>query len=195
MIKKNVSFEQGSTQKMKMHVDLNLLIDDTCTFLNIAAAHGMSPVQMIERFIHDTVRGSETTVEFMPGLAEGYAKEISRHNPDGSFKFPVFILEQYDIDELFLRETDIRKGYDEPTFRRDFMASWIEGDGEGRGYATTDYWSAYQAYCQCMREQPETIEQAITDLVETASIYALYIDNWETVTDEDEPGDGDPERE
>ena len=182
MIKQTMMTEQKTGRyhivDVQKDVHLTLSIHDECTFLEIAAAHGMSPVEMIERFIHDTVRGSETTVDFMPVLADGYVKEISRHNPDGSFKFPIFFLEHYDFEELFPFDVDLKAGYSESDFRRDFISSWVEGDGEGHGYSTTDYWSAYLAYCVSMREKPESIEQAVADMKATAEIYFQNIDEW-----------------
>ena len=182
MIKQTMMTEQKTGRyhivDVQKDVHLTLSIHDECTFLEIAAAHGMSPVEMIERFIHDTVRGSETTVDSIPVLAYGYTRELERHNQDGSFKFPVFILEQYDIEELFLIDADPKVEYSESDFRRDFMASWIEGDGEGHGYATTDYWSAYLAYCECMREKPESIEQAAADMKATAEKFFQNVYRW-----------------
>lgn len=214
MIKQTMMTEQKTGRyhivDVQKDVHLTLSIHDERTFLEIAAAHGMSPVQMIERFIHDTVRGSETTVDFMPVLAYGYTREVERHNQDGSFKFSVFMQEQHYFDSEFSPEFLIDFYPDDfeilSDFTHVFSSQWVD-DGD-YSHATTDYWSAYLAYCECMQEQPESMEQAMNNIKIMLDTHWKNFEFWKDPTakiwtsgrefnkpGQAEPGDGDPERE
>lgn len=160
-----------------MHVQRNIHLDlpknEADTFTRIAAARGMSPVQMIERIIHDVVMGSGRTSECLPALAYGYVRELERNNSDGSFKFPVFMQERH----YHVFPSQFSGEYCLSDFRRDFLPEDL-GCGIVR-LEDPNYWSEYLTRCGYTQENPETMVQAIDSMGKAAKLYYRNINYWE----------------
>lgn len=193
------------------NIHLNLSKHDMDVFNHIVSAHGMSPVQMIEQFIHDTVRGVESTKDFLPVLANGYVKEVARHNPDGSFKFPIFFLEQWiygkslrnttaDDFGTYLSYCETMREKPESTQQAfDSMKTTLHKFGENLDLWQSDHGTHDADPDGSGQEDDETgtpgrEEQTLNWMISTAC-NSRKPDAEPDGSDQAEPGEGDPEQE